>query len=369
MVKTIVKPMWLEMLGLMALLGAGWSATLHAQQPFQRADRPWDWVFPRDHGSHPAFQTEWWYFTGSVVEDASASFGFELTFFRFALRATRPPDASAWRTRDLILAHLTITDVDAQEFHLDEKLQRGAAGLAGADADGLHVWLQDWKATQRDGVFHLEAGDETLGISLQLVPQRQPVLHGEQGLSWKHADRSHASYYYSIPRLQTSGTLWLDGRSRSVRGTTWMDHEFFTGDTPVQGVGWDWFSCRLEDGRDLMLYLLRYPDGSRFRSGTLVERDGSSRPLRTDGMMLEPLRFWTSPHTGATYPVAWRITLPEEALSLQVEARLDAQEVHAQETVGFAYWEGLCSWTGRFGGTSVQGEGYVELTGYTPSQP
>jgi predicted secreted hydrolase len=345
------------------------SAGSQAQPGFERAERPWIWRFPRDHGSHPEFQTEWWYFTGSVEDASSSTYGFELTFFRFALRPVRPPDASAWRTRDLILAHFTITDIDAGRFHLAEKLQRGAAGLAGAKRERFEVWLNDWRAWQQDGVFHLDAGDDQNGVQLQLVPERDPVLHGENGLSWKSADRRHASYYYSIPRLRTTGTMRLGSRTLTVEGTTWMDHEFFTGDTPVQGVGWDWFSCRLDDGRDLMLYLLRYPDGSRFRSGTLVDRDGSSRPLNVEGMRLDPLRTWTSPHTGATYPVAWKIELPQERLQLRVEARVDAQEVHAEQTVGFAYWEGLCRYSGRFDDQEVRGEGYVELTGYAAAEP
>lgn len=334
---------------------------------FLRADRPWSWEFPRDHGSHPEFQTEWWYFTGSVRDDESHQYGYELTFFRFALATGMPPDASKWRARDLILAHFAVTDVDRGEFHLDEGLQRAAAGLAGASIGSLDVWMRDWEARTDGDAFVLRAGDPGKHqIDLRLVAQRAPILHGENGLSWKHADRTHASYYYSIPRFSTEGTLRIGDRTLQVEGTTWMDQEFFTGDTPVEGLGWDWFSCRLDDGRDLMLYLLRYPDDSRFRSGTIVETDGTSRPLDTADMTLEPGRTWTSPTTGATYPVQWEIGLPREDLQLTVEALVDGQEVHAEETVGFAYWEGLSRFTGTIDGQALSGEGYVELTGYGP---
>ena len=335
---------------------------------FQRADRPWEWEFPRDHGSHPDFQTEWWYFTGSLRDADARRFGFELTFFRFAVSPDLPDGASEWRTRDLILAHFTVTDVDAGDFYLAEGLQRGAGGIAGAEEGWLHVFKGDWEITTEGETFVLRAGD--VGehrIDLRLSPERDPILHGEDGLSWKSADRTHASYYYSIPRSTTSGEIVLGDEVIEVVGTTWMDHEFFTGDTtPVEGVGWDWFSCRLDDGRDLMLYLLRYPDGSKYRSGTLVEADGSSRPLDTSQMTLEPGRTWTSAHTGATYPVTWSIELPAENLLLEVEAVLDKQEVHAEETVGFAYWEGLSNFCGSLGGDTIAGEGYVELTGYLP---
>lgn len=337
---------------------------------FLRADRPRDWEFPRDHGSHPGFQTEWWYFTGSVQDTSGDRFGYELTFFRFALARDLPADASRWRARDLILAHFAVTDVERDRFYLSEGLQRAAAGLAGAEPGGLQVWLGDWSARDEAGTFVLRAGDQgEHRIDLRLVPERDPVLHGENGLSIKRADRTHASYYYSIPRLRTTGTLHLPDRTLQVQGTTWMDQEFFTGDTPVEGLGWDWFSCRLDDGRDLMLYLLRYPDGTVYRSGTLVERDGSSRALDTADMVLEAGRTWTSPHTGSTYPVVWNIDLPREDMRLRVEALVDAQEVHAEETVGFAYWEGLSRFTGEIDGEPAVGEGYVELTGYEPVTP
>lgn len=364
---------WVELAVLVLAPGSFISARAQETGEFLRADRPRDWSFPRDHGSHPQFQTEWWYFTGALQDDEAREYGYELTFFRFALATERPVDASPWRARDLILGHFTITDVQGRSFHLAEDVQRGAAGLAGADTESLRVWLGEWEVVQNGDGFRLHAGGgkkyEDRRANLWLVPERGPVLHGENGLSWKSADRSRASYYYSIPRLRTEGTMSLAGREFAVTGTTWMDHEFFTGDTPVQGLGWDWFSCRLEDGRDLMLYLLRYPDGSLHRSGTVVEADGSSRALDTEAMQLEPGRVWGSPFTGAVYPVEWRIMLPAESLELLVAARLDEQEVHAEKTVGFAYWEGLCAYSGNWGGQAIQGEGYVELTGYAPSTP
>jgi predicted secreted hydrolase len=336
----------------------------HAEE-FRKADRPWDWQFPRDHGSHPEFRTEWWYFTGSVADEAGDRFGFELTFFRFALAREMPEAPSRFRARDLILAHFTVTDVARGEFYLSEGLQRAAADLAGAEVGGLDVWMGDWSARADGDAFQLRAGDAgEHRIEMRLVPQREPIRHGENGLSWKNADRTHASYYYSIPRMATTGRIELPDRVLEVEGTTWMDQEFFTGDTPVEGLGWDWFSCRLDDGRDLMLYLLRYPDGSLYRSGTLVDRGGAHRPLDTSGMTLEPGRIWASPQTGASYPVTWQIHLPGEDMRLEVEALLDGQEVHAEETVGFAYWEGLSRYSGTLAGEAITGEGYVELTGY-----
>jgi predicted secreted hydrolase len=331
---------------------------------FQQALRPRAWVFPRDHGAHPSFQTEWWYFTGIVRDQDGKTLGYELTFFRFGLAAQLPPGASAWRARDLILAHLAVTDVQAGRFGMEERVQRAALALAGADTAGLHVWLGDWQAVERGGGFALQATRGDLAVDVELVSATAPVLHGEQGLSRKTETGDQASYYYSLPKLATRGRIRVAGSERAVEGMTWMDHEFFTGATPEAGLGWDWFSARLDDGRDVMLYVVVDSRGDRHASGTLIERDGASRPLDVTGLVAQPLRTWRSPRSGATYPVAWRLELPVEGALLAVDAALDAQEVLAERSAGFAYWEGLSRFRGTWRGQPVAGEGYVELTGY-----
>ena len=60
--------------------------------------------FPRDHGAHPDFRTEWWYVTGWVTDAAGNPFGVQVTFFR-----NRPGVAessrSAFAPRQLVFAH------------------------------------------------------------------------------------------------------------------------------------------------------------------------------------------------------------------------------------------------------------------------
>jgi predicted secreted hydrolase len=331
---------------------------------FEVADGPWTWDFPRDHASHPAFGTEWWYFTGSLQDDEGHRHGFELTFFRVAMREEVVTSTSAWRARDLIIGHLAWTDVENAAFHHDEVVQRAAADLAGAREDHFEIWAGDWRAVLENGAFLLRAPGTDFGVDLRLTPARDPILHGANGLSRKKADGSAASYYYSQPRLATTGTITSEGQDLQVTGTTWMDHEFFSGATPAEGIGWDWFSARFDDGRDFMLYTVRHLDGELYRFGTLIEPDGSSRHLDLTGMTMQPLEHWTSPDTGSRYPTAWRITIPAEDATLQTKATLSHQEIVAAQSVGFAYWEGLTDYSGIFAGEPVSGDGYVELTGY-----
>jgi predicted secreted hydrolase len=351
------------------------TASFEHDAGFMRAREPRAWVFPRDHGAHPAYATEWWYFTGILRDVQQGVFGYELTFFRTALRPDQPVGASAWRARDLILAHLAVTDVRRDRFASAEEVQRAAAGLAGADSTGLHVWAGDWSARSTPEGFRLRAASDGLAVELELSAEKNVVLHGEAGLSRKAADGRHASHYYSMPRLRSVGTVRSGSITHEVTGTTWMDHEFFTGDTPREGLGWDWFGLRLEDGRDLMLYVVRSPgepgDAVRVHAeGTLVQRGGESRPLDTRGLQAAPTQTWTSPETAITYPVRWRLELPREAVRLEVVALLPQQEIPADRSVGFSYWEGACRFQGTAAGGAVAGEGYVELTGYErPGQP
>lgn len=354
---------------------SGGASDATAQAPgFLRAEAPRTWSFPRDHGAHPGYATEWWYFTGSVYDTEGFHYGFELTFFRVGLRPDAVPSTSPWRANDLVLAHFAVTEVTWERFAAFERIQRAAAGLAGVDSTRLNVWIGDWSAEQRDdGTIHLRASEGSMGIDLELVSTRPVVLHGENGLSWKtdehQGPRAQASHYASLTRLQTSGVMVVGGHPRRVSGMTWMDQEFFTGDTPREGLGWDWFSARLADGRDLVLYRVRRDGEADATFGTLVEIDGRSRSLDTTGARFVPGATWSSPDTGAVYPIEWEIELPAESARLSVRALLPQQEVHAQETVGFAYWEGISRYDGTWGEMPIDGEGYVELTGYAPAAP
>ncbi|HEY7530265.1 MAG TPA: lipocalin-like domain-containing protein [Gemmatimonadota bacterium] len=358
---------------------------------FARASGTRAWRFPRDHGSHPAYETEWWYVTGIVRDGSGRRFGYQVTFFRVGLPgagssgsadagAAREADSSAasaqpprptspWRARDLIVAHAAITDVERRRLLFADRADRAALGFAVADTADLDVGVGTWRFRRRDGsmLVRVPPGPEGIGLELALRPLRPPVLHGEGGLAAKGAGPgAGASWYVSLPRLATDGVLEIAGAAHRVSGTSWMDHEFFTGGLAAGQEGWDWLSLRLEDGRDVMLYRLRR-GGERtdYALGTVAGAEGAEgRPLDLSGAVFEPLERWRSPDTGALYPVAWRVALPGEELSLEIRTPVASQEVPSRASVGFAYWEGLVDASGTWRGDAVRGEGYLEMTGY-----
>ncbi len=339
-----------------------------AQGNFARADAPRRLIFPQDMGPHPDFQTEWWYYTGNLSTSSGRQFGFELTFFR---RALASPDefsarSSDWATSQVYLAHFTLTDAAAGQFHAFERYERGAAGLAGAQAQPYQVWLQDWSVSQTaPNQYHLQASQAGLQLDLHLDDLKGPILEGDQGLSQKGPQAGNASYYYSQTHLVTGGTITVNGEAFPVSGLSWMDHEFSTSALGPNQVGWDWFSVQLADGSELMLYNIRQKDGRAdpFSNGTLIRPDGTTRQLKAGDFKIQVDSTWKSPHSGGTYPASWTVTVPSENLTLQIKPLIPDQELN----LSIIYWEGAVLISGEKNGLSINGKGYVELTGYAQS--
>src|SRR5256885_15713090 len=85
-------------------------------EPYRRAAPGYRYSFPRDHFEHPAFRTEWWYYTGKLRDSAGKRYGFELVFFRQGQRRGPTANLSAWRVDDLYLAHAAVTDISGKRF-------------------------------------------------------------------------------------------------------------------------------------------------------------------------------------------------------------------------------------------------------------
>ncbi len=338
-----------------------------AEAGFARALAPRPFSFPADHGPHPAFRTEWWYFTGNLEAAGGRRFGYQVTFFRNALSPQPLARASRWAARQVFLGHFAVTDVEAGRFHAFERFRREALGLAGARGSPFRVWLDDWSVEGRgEGgaplPLRLRAAAGEVALDLLLEEGKPPVLQGEEGLSRKGAAPGQASYYYSLTRMPSGGRVSIGGEAWNVRGLSWMDREWSTSSLAKDQVGWDWFALQLADGRELMLFRLRLADGGTdlASAGSLVEPDGGARVLARDDAAVEVLARWKSPEGGA-YPSRWRVRVPSAGLELTVRPLVEDQEHRG----AFRYWEGAVAVRGTARGRPVTGSGYVELTGYS----
>ena len=363
---------------------------------------PQAFEFPRDHGAHPQYRQEWWYFTGNLDSGAGERVGFELTFFRFGLApgadgaalGTSPPDAgtsgkSAWRARQIYMAHFAVTDVARGRFRAAEKVSRGGGiGLAGARNPPLRVWVDDWvledvgSAIGAPGVaggvagdagvpsyghWRLHAAESGYELTLDAEALLAPVLNGDRGFSVKSGTLGSASYYYSIPRVVVHGQLIRDGKAVDVSGLAWMDREWGSGSLGSEQQGWDWFALQLRDGSSLMFYSLRGRDGRRdpHSAGTWIGAGGEARPLTADDVQIDVLDYWKNPR-GERYPAKWHVRVPSAGVDVEVRPVLADQEL----TTSTRYWEGAVDVVegrsaGETGAAKPAGRGYIELVGYT----
>jgi predicted secreted hydrolase len=335
------------------------------EEGFARALEPRSFSFPADHGQHPEFRTEWWYFTGNLQGKEGRPFGYQLTFFRIGLAPWGVERPSAWGADQIYMAHFALTDVAGQEFHYYERFSRAALDLAGTIDVPLRVWLEDWSAEGLSAApippFRLRAAEAEIAIDLILESRKPVVLQGDRGLSQKSGEPGNASYYYSLTHLESRGEIRIGGENFTVAGLSWLDREWSTSALGPDQVGWDWFSLQLDDGRELMYYQLRRQDGSvdPWSSGTLVALDGTTQPLAREDIHIEVLDIWESPRGGG-YPSQWRLSIPAEDLELEIIPLLADQEL---QTI-IRYWEGAVAVRGTAAGMAVTGHGYVELTGY-----
>ncbi len=327
--------------------------------------------FPEDFGAHPDFRTEWWYYTGNLQTSQGRHFGFELTVFRVGLL---PPTVelsndSGWSARDIYFAHFAVSDIEGDHFYAFQRYSRPGPGLAGAQADPYHIWLEDWDISESTpGVYQLQAEQEEIILNLTLTDEMGIVLHGEDGYSRKGKNATNASYYYSQPRLHAEGVLELNGVQYPVSGLVWKDHEFSTSVLDENQIGWDWFSLQFEEGPALMLFQLRERNGavSNSASGTFIAANGTSQHLQKSDFEITVRDEWLSPHTQGVYPASWEIRIHEPECLLQAEPWMADQEVNFPP---ITYWEGSVHFTGTCNGTSVSGNGYIELTGYAGNLP
>ncbi len=326
-------------------------------------------VFPQDHGAHPEYQTEWWYFTGNLWSEDGREFGYQLTFFRRALspQLINTNRGSEWLTNQVYMAHFAVADVKNSYFKATERLERGAVGLAGAETNPFFsVWLRNWRVDQVDEkTFQLSAHEGSIGLRLNLSDQKGIVLQGVNGYSQKGSEEGNASMYYSFTRLSSVGEIHSGETVYRVSGYSWMDHEFSTSALARDQVGWDWFALQFDDGSELMIYTIRNEKGEidPFSKGVFIDKDQSITHLESTQFQIQVKSRWRSEKSGGVYPAEWLILIPDLNLELTVKPKIPNQEL----LVSVIYWEGAVSVSGVRSTRPILGWGYAELTGYVTS--
>ena len=355
-------------------VAAAWAAEWRAARP------DYGWAFPEDHWAHDGYKTEWWYFTGHLEAPGGRRFGYQFTFFRVGLLPEAPALSSGWTAHNLVMGHAAVTDLSAGTHAFSEVIYRAVPLLGGFGTypDSVVAWSRapagtegQWTLRWNGEGFDFSMSDRARGTAFALStrPAKPLVFQGPNGYSRKGAGQTAASQYYSLTRLRTEGTVTTGGEALAVQGESWMDKEFGSNQLGDHQAGWDWFSLQLDDGREVMLYLLRDRAGAiDFARGTVISAGGTARDLAAEDFRVQVRKTWKSPVTGASYPSRWTLRLPGDGLEVEVVPEMADQENRSWLIHTLFYWEGAVRVLSTDG--KRIGKGYVELTGYgTKSRP
>ena len=327
-------------------------------------------VFPRDAGAHTDFKTEWWYLTGwANLPGQEAAYGFQITFFRSRVEGTQAM-RSRLAARQLLFAHAALTDVAGQRLWHDQRMARWSgeapgqnpADSASASSRDTGIVLQDWSLLRAGADLQASVRAEGFALDLRFASTQPLLLQGQQGLSRKGPDASQTSYYYSLPQLQVSGNLTLQGKRVALASgsTAWLDHEWSQQLLQGGAIGWDWLGINLFDGSALTAFRLRDQGGGALWDGGSLRSGASLHAFSRGEVSFQALRHWQSPASRARYPVEWLLRTPADAYT--VKAVIDNQELDSSQSTGAIYWEGLSEVWDRH--HKKVGRGYLEMTGY-----
>jgi predicted secreted hydrolase len=317
-------------------------------------------AFPRDHGAHPDYRTEWWYATGWLATPDGKPLGFQVTFFRAATEHDRA-NPSKFAPDQLIIAHAALSDPAEGRLLHQQKAARAGFGLAYAKTGDADVKLENWTFRRRaDGAYLARVDGGEFTLDLVMTPTQAVMPQGDAGYSKKGPRPAQASHYYSVPQLKVGGSISRRGKPAAVTGTAWLDREWSSSYLDPDAQGWDWTGVNLDDGSALMAFRIRGKDGRTLWSHAAL-RDAAGRVTQYPQKQIAftPARTWRSPRTNATYPVQMEIRTGDSSWTLT--PLQDDQELDSRSSTGSVYWEGAVA-VSRNG--KIAGRGYLELTGY-----
>ncbi|WP_396587105.1 lipocalin-like domain-containing protein [Bermanella sp. R86510] len=354
------------------------SNTIHANQvfdilrgsgnanEFKQVKPGYDIKFPQDHLAHNDFRIEWWYLTANLYDvKTQEHYGIQWTLFRQASQKDKNPANNPWLSEQFWMAHGAISN--KQEHVYQERFSRGGIGQAGVaqNKTGINLWLDDWlwQSNNTQSLFPatLNYSVNNKHIQLELTTNNPWIFHGENGYSQKSPiknGKASASYYYTQPRINISGTLQQDEKTIKLKGQGWLDREWSSQPLAKDQQGWDWFSIQLESGYSLMIFRLRHADKNYYHSGTWIHPDGTTQTLTNKDIILTPTeneKLELQQNRTITVPTKWTLVIPSLQKNWRIQARYNNQYLDAL----FPYWEGPIVVSG-----DDKGEGYLEMMGY-----
>lgn len=224
---------------------------------------------------------------------------------------------------------------------------------------------------EEQGNYHLKLENPLNGVvcKLNFIPLTNPVRHGNNGVV-KGAISEEDMFYYFIPKCDVSGEIQIDSTVYEVKGNGWYDHEFSRPagkNSPFEfkhDRAWNWIALQLENGYQISGYdLFDNANNDEHAGGTIIIIDPDGKTNSIEHFLLIPECYWTSTRTFVSYPVSWRLEIPQLTIFLSITANFPEQEFITILSAP-SFWEGCVNAVGSFMGAEVSGPGYIERNGF-----
>lgn len=314
--------------------------------------------FPRDESAHDEI-VEWWYFNGHLKDKKRREYAFMDCLFKVDVKKVKVPVLSRAPFKQVFFSHSLVTDLKKKTFHhriapfsilSDDSFSKPLLYINYLNPEIKNGYTNCIIEKTSRSNYHIKNED----IDLVLKSVKKPLLEGGKGyfdfLSGK-------TYYYSLTDLRTKGRIKVDGKWIEVAGRSWMDHQWTN--IEYSSYRWDWFSVQLDNGTDAVFFTYRVGKNQAY-SADFNYPGGRQEHFKK--IEIVPLnKRWTGPKSGASYPLVWKIRVPEKDMELTMSAKINDQEMLFGS---INYWEGPFGVAGRIGKKTVKGTGFAELVGY-----
>jgi len=309
-------------------------------------------VFPKDEQKHDS-TTEWWYFNGHLKDSSGHKYSYMNTLFKIKFPKVYGGMMSFIPSRELYFCHSIITDIDNNKHYpnIEQRLKINDNSAELLDINFFSIANnRNYFIFQKDKTNYEICGKD---IELTLSNKKTPILVGGKGFVDNVGEET---FYYSLPDLQTKGSLLIKGKEVAVTGTSWMDHQW--GDFGIPKGYWNWFSIQLHGDIQMVCYQVGNEISSHCLA-TISDADGHQKTYNKIEI-ISTKEIWKSPKSGVAYPLGWQIKIPEAGIVIDTRAFVKDHEIIFH---GVNYWEGPIDIKAKIKTKSFTGVGYQELVG------
>lgn len=196
-------------------------------------------------------------------------------------------------------------------------------------------------------------------LNVKLKPVGFPIYNGGTGC---FPLNDMTVYQYSIPTMDTDGTLTIEGKTYHLDGLTWFDRQWeIMQNNDNSNIKWSWMDLNLSNGEIISLWCA-VNNGVETSWATVMHPDGTQTVTYAEPFSKGESDYWLSEKSGQYYPTKWIIELPEFEARLEVTPSPKHQEIVSVIPALHKY-EGASAVIGSYRKEEITGYGYVELVG------